>query len=136
MESDMRLPGTRLADALARGDAVAAAGLYADDGRLITPAAALIAGRRDIEAYWRAGLDLGLAGVELDAVDVRLAAPVAIEVGRYSFAFECGERRCIADRGTYLVLHRIEADGAWRRVVDVFNPDAPEQVRPDRKEER
>jgi uncharacterized protein (TIGR02246 family) len=136
MEGDMRLAGMRLADALARGDAVAAAGLYADDGRLVTPAAALIAGRRDIEGYWRAGIDLGLVGVELEAVDVQLAAPVAIELGRYTLAFDCGDRRRVADRGTYVVLHRIEADGVWRRVVDVFNPDAPDQAHPDRKEER
>jgi uncharacterized protein (TIGR02246 family) len=136
MESEMRRAATRLADALARGDAVGAAGLYADDGKLITPAAALIAGRRDIEAYWRAGIDLGLASVEMDVLDVRLAARVAIELGRYALAFEGRDRPRVADRGTYLVLHRIEADGAWRRAVDVFNPDAPEQVRPDRKEAR
>jgi uncharacterized protein (TIGR02246 family) len=136
MEGDTGLAGAELADALARGDAVAAARLYADDGKLITPAATLIAGRRDIEAYWRAGIDLGLARVELHEVDVRLAAPFAIELGRYALAFGLGNRRRVADRGTYLVLHRIGADGAWRRVVDVFTPDAPEQARPDRKEER
>jgi uncharacterized protein (TIGR02246 family) len=112
--------GNRIAfaDALARGDAVAAAALYADDGKLMTAAAELICGRGDIEAYWREGIALGLSGVELEQTDVQVVGELAIEFGRYVLSLDAAE-----ERGRYLVLHRREADGAWRRAVDVYNPE-------------
>jgi ketosteroid isomerase-like protein len=125
--------GTReLGEALARGDARAAAALYADDGKLLSPAAELFAGRRDIEGYWRAGIALGLSGLAVEAVEVEASDGVAVETGRYVLAG--GE--LVLDRGKYLVLHRRQADGTWRRAVDVFNPDAPAAARPRPEEER
>jgi ketosteroid isomerase-like protein len=125
--------GTRaLADALARGDARAAAALYADDGKLLSPAAELFAGRGDIEGYWRAGIALGLSGLEVDGVEVESSNGLAVETGRYVLA----GGPLVLDRGKYLVLHRRQADGTWRRAVDVFNPDVPAPARPRHEEER
>lgn len=121
MEDAIRHATGALAAALGRGDAAGAAELYADDSRLLTPAAELIAGRRDIEAYWRTGLRIGLSRIELDSAEVRVDGPLAVEIGRYVLAVGAEA----ADRGKYLVLHRRQGDGAWLRVVDVFNPDVP-----------
>lgn len=121
------------AEALCRGDASAAAALYAADGKLLTAAAELISGRREIEAYWRAGIGIGLSAVELEASDVQVVGSLAIEVGRYVLALE-RDGAGTADRGKYLVLHRRQPDGSWRRAIEVFNPDAPESARPERKE--
>jgi uncharacterized protein (TIGR02246 family) len=121
MEEAIRRATTALVEALGRGDAAGAAALYADDGRLLTPAAELIAGRRDIEAYWLTGLKVGLSRIELDSAEVRVDGPLAVEIGRYLLAVGAEA----ADRGKYVVLHRRQGDGAWLRVVDVFNPDAP-----------
>jgi uncharacterized protein (TIGR02246 family) len=124
-----------LADALVSGDPVAAAALYTDDGRLLTPAAELIAGRREIEAYWRAGIGVGLAGVELRMLELQLGRELAIEIGRDVFAVD-GDGGTVAERGKYLVLHRRQPDGSWRRAVDVFNPDVPEPARRRPEEEQ
>ena len=35
----------------------------------------------------------------------------------------------VADSGKYVVLHRRQRDGTWRRAVDVFNPDLPKEER-------
>jgi uncharacterized protein (TIGR02246 family) len=107
-----------LSNAVARGDAAAAASLYADDGRLLTATARLISGRAAIEAYWRAGIALGLTGVALDPAEVEVVGGVAIEVGGYIVTARGGG----SDEGKYLALHRRQADGSWRRAVDVFNP--------------
>jgi uncharacterized protein (TIGR02246 family) len=130
MEDAVRKASDELTAALVRRDAAAAAALYADDAMLLTPSAALIAGRRDIEAFWGAGVDVGLVRVELTPFDVQVVDAVAIEVGRYALSLEGG-----GETGKYCVLHRREADGVWRRAVDVFNPDAP-PVRPVDQEER
>jgi uncharacterized protein (TIGR02246 family) len=123
-----------LAEALARGDATAAASLYADDGRLLTPAAELLTGRSEIEAYWQAGIALGLSGLELQTIELRVSGLVAVEIGRYALALGGDGGATVAERGTYVVLHRRQGDGTWRRAVDVFNPHMP--ARHDRKEKR
>lgn len=126
MEEGLERATPALGEALARGDARAAAALYAADGKLLSPAAELFAGRRDIEGYWRAGIALGLTGLEVDGVEVEATDGLAVETGRYALSGGA----IVLDRGKYLVLHRRQADGTWRRAVDVFNPD----LRP--KEER
>jgi ketosteroid isomerase-like protein len=121
---------TALADAICRGDAAAAATLYTDDAKLLVAAADFLAGRVAIEAYWQAGINLGLSRLELKAVDLEtveleVSSAIAIEIGRYTLALELRGAASAFDRGKYLVLHRRLSDGSWRRAVDVFNPDAP-----------
>jgi ketosteroid isomerase-like protein len=116
MEDPIRNATTELAAALTRGDAPAAAALYADNGKLLTPAADLVDGRAQIEAYWRAGLGLGLVDVVLAPTELDVGDDTAIELGRYELALDG-----VADRGRYVVLHRRQADDTWRRAVDVFN---------------
>src|SRR6185437_192135 len=125
MEHELADATAALSAALIRGDARAAAAMYADDGKLLSPATELLRGRREIEAFWQAGLDVGLSELELLPLELQLGAGLALEVGRYTLA--------VASRpesGKYAVLHRREADGVWRRAVDVFNPDRCSRLRP------
>jgi ketosteroid isomerase-like protein len=135
MVDQVRQATSELAEALSRGDAAAAALLYADDGKLLTPAAELIAGRSQIEAYWRVGISCGLSSVELAADELSVSGHVAVEVGRYTLLLTSAGGSPAFDRGKYLALHRRLPDGSWRRAVEVFNPDVP-QARPDVQEER
>jgi uncharacterized protein (TIGR02246 family) len=127
MDDEVQQASSALADALRRADAVGAAQLYADDGRLLTPAARLIAGRREIEAYWQAGLAFGLSGVVLEPEELQVGRRTAVEIGRYAFTVTADGADPVCDRGKYLVLHRRQPDGTWCRSVDVFNPDLKEE---------
>src|SRR5581483_4486018 len=127
MEDGVRNAADAFAEALGRGSAADAAALYAVDGRLLTPAARLIEGRHQIEAYWRAGLAVGLSGVELEAVEFETGGDFAIEIGRYAFTLAIDGGGPTVDRGKYVVLHRRTTDGTWCRLVDVFNPDGKEE---------
>lgn len=106
------------AAALARGDAAGAASLYTADGALLTASAELIRGREEIEDYWREGIALGLCRLALDQIEVQELGPMAIEIGRYRLVLAGA-----SEQGRYVVLHRREADGAWRRAVEVYNPE-------------
>lgn len=103
--------------ALARGDAAGAASLYSEDGTLLTADAELIRGRAEIEAYWHEGIALGLERLELEQVEMQELGGTAIELGRYVLVLHG-----VSERGRYVVLHRREADGEWRRAVEVYNP--------------
>jgi uncharacterized protein (TIGR02246 family) len=110
--------------ALERGDALAAALTYAEHGHLVPRSAAQMDGRTAIAAYWQAGLDAGIREVHFttDAVDGHDG--LAIETGRYTLRLEPSEGDAVSDRGRYLLVHQRGPDERWRRVVEVFTPEA------------
>lgn len=114
---------TAFAAALERGDAEAAGAMYADRAKLLAPAAELIEGRASIEAFWQAGIDVGVSEAEYLPLEIRSRNGLAYEVGRYAFRVR-GDRGPLIDRGTYLVVHERQADGSWRRAIEMFNADA------------
>lgn len=116
---------TALAAALVRGDVAAAGACYADDARLLTPAAGLIEGRRAIEEYWGTGIALGLSSVSFEPRRVERLGARRVEIGRYRVAVETEPTEARSEHGTYLVLHRRAVDGTWQRAVDVLDPDEP-----------
>lgn len=126
----------KFTDALQRGDAAGASAMYAADARLLAPSAELIEGRDAIAAFWQAGLEAGIAAVELDALDVEQNDAVAYEIGRYALRLEPEAGGQVIEGGKYVHVHERQPDGAWLRVVEMFNPDAPPalvEARPDEK---
>jgi uncharacterized protein (TIGR02246 family) len=110
--------------ALEDGDACAAAAVYAVDARLLPPSAPPLRGRAAIEAFWRAGIESGLDGVELEAVELERRDGLAYEIGRYALhvgAVDSGE---VVDRGAYVLVHERQQDGSWLRTFETFNSDA------------
>jgi uncharacterized protein (TIGR02246 family) len=111
--------------ALRRGDAKAAATLYTDDATLLPPTAELIQGREAIEGFWRVGLDAGVAEIELETLELGREDGLAYEIGRYALRLQPVDEGAVVDRGKYVLVHERQADGRWRRAVEMFNPDAP-----------
>jgi len=109
--------------ALRSGDATAAASIYADDATLLAPDADIMHGRPAIERFWRTGVETGIEEVALARLDLRLYGELAFEVGRYALHVTPELGASIVDRGRYLVVHRREADGRWRRAAEMFSPD-------------
>jgi ketosteroid isomerase-like protein len=119
---------------LGDGDAASAAGAYSPDAALLAPTAELIRGRPEIEAYWHTGIALGLCRLRFDHEALRTLGPVIVESGRYAATVDAPDGDII-DRGTYLVLHRQDGDGLWRRSIDVFHPDEPSLARREHQRE-
>jgi ketosteroid isomerase-like protein len=138
--TDPRSPNAEIAAArhgfiaaLRRGDAVAASGAYTDDARLLAPSAELLTGRSSITRFWQAGIDAGVDSIELHALDLEIepGGETACEIGRYVLRLTPPSGGDVVDRGRYLLVYRREADGAWRRAAETFNPgDVPAMVAP------
>jgi uncharacterized protein (TIGR02246 family) len=111
--------------ALAAGDATAASAVYADDARLMPPATGLVQGRDAIERFWRAGVESGISGVELDVVELARHDGFAYEIGRYALRLQPSDARAVVDEGTYVLVHEQQGDGSWRRAVEMFSPSQP-----------
>ena len=106
-------------------DAAAAAAIYADDATLLAPGGRRPARRPAIERFWQTGVETGIEQVELVVLDLQQRGEVAFEVGRVRAARRPRSPvRPSSIGGRYLIVHRIEADGRWRRAAEMFSPDA------------
>jgi uncharacterized protein (TIGR02246 family) len=109
--------------ALHDGNATAAAAVYADDATLLPPAAELLRGREAIRSFWSAGVEAGISEVELVALELERDGGFAYEIGRYALRLQPADGDAVVDRGKYLLVHARQADGTWRRAVEMFSPD-------------
>jgi ketosteroid isomerase-like protein len=135
-EGEIRKLTALLASSLAQGDSGTAASVYTADAKLLAPTADLLHGQAEIEGFWRAGVTVGVSAVEFASELLQPVGTSFVEVGRYAVLIRAARWDPTVDRGTYVVLHAQNADGSWRRAVDVFNPDEPSPARrTDRKEE-
>jgi ketosteroid isomerase-like protein len=137
MENEILDETAALVTAVERGDVAGAADLYTDGAVLLASSAEAIQGRAAIQAYWRAGIDLGLSGLAFESRGLEEVGGSVLELGRYAVSMRGESSTPLVEHGSYLVLHTQTADGAWRRAVEVFNPDEPTTARRDvRKEEQ
>lgn len=100
-----------------------AAANYAPDARLLAPAAQVIGGRDAIEAFWRAGLEAGVSGIDLQPLEVDCRDGAVYEIGRYTLRVAVAEGDTAEESGSYLLVHRKQADGSWAWAIETFSPD-------------
>lgn len=116
---------SRFVDSLARGDVREACGVYTADAQLLPPSAPPVDGRPDIAAFWQAGIDAGIRGVELEAVNLRRGEGLAYEIGRYTLRLQPSDSGdIVVDRGYYVHIHERQGDGSWLRAVEIFTPES------------
>lgn len=120
---DLARGRSAFARAVRTGDRVAIGDAYADDATLVAPAAEVIRGRSAIEQFWRTGVETGIELLELTVIELQQRGDVALEIGRYALHVVPESGGPVIDRGRYLVVHRADGDGRWRRCAEMFSPD-------------
>ena len=119
----------------ALGDVESLAGICAENAWQMPPNHAPLVGREAIRQYWRQAVQWGKWDFTLDAQDVDVSGPLAVERGKYVLRFTAGRgappgMASFEDRGNYLVHWRFEADGQWRMVGDAPVSELPLQPSP------
>jgi ketosteroid isomerase-like protein len=132
VRTEINASNARFLEEIARGDAAAAAGAYAERAVLVPPSGEAIRGRKAIESFWRSGIEIGVRAVELDALELGDAGRVTYEVGRYRMLLRPDDDEPRFERGAYLLLYRQEPDGSWLRAVDMFNATSSPRPRSER----
>lgn len=110
-----------LAQWYAAGEIDSVAAYFAEDAWQMPPNHEPLVGREAVRSFWSQAVGIGAWTFDLDAQDVVVSGPIAVERGSFSLAFEAGSGSRIPsfqDRGNYLVLWRREDDGVWRIVWD------------------
>ncbi|OAP25488.1 MULTISPECIES: SgcJ/EcaC family oxidoreductase [Amycolatopsis] len=100
-------------------DAALFASLYTADGALLLPDGAVVRGRAAIEQAFTGWLDAGFVRQEVEVVELRCDGRLAVEEGRAAGTFRTAAGDSVR-RSNYLIVHRLDADGAWRMHRDVW----------------
>lgn len=114
-------------EAVRMADAVAIAGLYTEDARLLPPNSEMIEGKEGIEAFWGGGLQMGIRDAVLTTVDVFGMGDMACEIGNYDLTIQPEGQEAMKDSGKYLVIWKKAMDGTWKLHVDIWNTSMPVQ---------
>ncbi len=104
-------------DAYQRKDAAGIAALYSEQGQILPPNTNAITGRNEIQGFWQAAMDMGIATVKLASAELDIHAGTAIEVGRFNLLGAAGQEM---EQGKYIVVWKKE-QGQWRLHRDIWN---------------
>jgi ketosteroid isomerase-like protein len=101
------------------GDAAALAALYADEARSLPPGATL-AGRQDIETYWKADIGEGGATTKLSVADSMMMGDLLHVAGTYDVA--AGDAAPLANGEFQQLWRRIDNEWRLEREMWRMNP--------------
>ena len=108
-------------DAIRKGDVVAAANMYADEGQILPPNVAAISGRGAIAAYFKTMTDNGFS-LKLTPTDSWMDGKLASRTGTYIVVDKTGAE---IERGKWLEVWKQQDDGRWLMLRDMWNSSDP-----------
>lgn len=98
---------------------------YADDAIVLSPKVPAVQGKDNIRKGWQGMFAMPGAGLSFTAtaVEVARSEDLAWEHGTYEFATTDKKGKTTTDKGKYLTVWKKQADGSWKVVADMDNPD-------------
>jgi len=108
-------------EAIARGDAQAVMGHYAEDAMILPAGAAAVSGHAAIRGYFERAIAAGVNGLTLDIVSVETSGELAVETGTYEARDAAGGR---IDAGKYVVTWRRSGE-QWLAYRDISTTSLP-----------
>lgn len=115
-ETTLRELALRFETVFAEGDASKVAAFYSDNAMLLPAGSDFIEGRQAIEAYWQAGIEMGLKQIKLEFVELELHGDTAIEMSRYTLSAADGS---VIDQGKGVAIWK-KIDGNWKMHRDIW----------------
>ena len=110
------------AAALNAKDAKTAASLYTEDAILIPPGEAIVRGRANIEAYWKAALESGgVRDVSVETIDAQSSGELGYEIGTFVLTANGANGEAVKDVGRYIELLKRGPDGKWYSTAGIWN---------------
>jgi len=102
-------------------DAAAVAALYAEDGTIMPPHAAMATGREAIEAYLKTDIAAAPGKLTITYVGSETSGNLAYSHGTFSIADETGKT---VDSGKWIEVRK-KVNGKWMILYDIWNSDLP-----------
>ncbi|MCW5520449.1 DUF3225 domain-containing protein [Aureitalea sp. L0-47] len=102
-------------------DAARLTAVYTSDATIHPPNSESISGSEGIEAYWKAGFEMGINSGVLTTIKATGYGDTAVEEG--TFVINAVDGSTI-DKGKYIVIWK-KVDGVWKYDKDIWNSSQP-----------
>jgi uncharacterized protein (TIGR02246 family) len=102
-----------------------AVSFYADDATYNPPGAPLAAGKDAIRKVWTniVAIPGGNLRWETTKVEVARSGDLAYDTGAYTLTKNDASGNAVTTKGKYVVVWKKQADGNWKVIQDIDNPD-------------
>jgi uncharacterized protein (TIGR02246 family) len=100
-----------------------AAALFTSDGFLMPPQREAVQGLKPIELMLRRLGEVGYQNLRLETLRIEESSDMAVEIGRYTAAFQQANGTTVAERGKF--VHTWRRLGIWRMAANCWNSDLP-----------
>jgi len=114
----------RFVEVFNKGDAVAVAGMYTSDAKVLPPNSQTIEGKENIQTFWQEFITMGVKVVKLETGQVEARSDTAYELGQYTLTIPQAGGQTITEQGKYLVVWKRVGRG-WKLAVDIWNTSTP-----------
>ncbi len=111
----------------AAGDAAGVAGLYTEDTIILLPDGGRMEGRAAVQAFQEESMAAGITYDNIDLVDFGMDRDLAWSTGVFLAEVPLEGGEIFEAAGTYAIVWRKDADGAWRIHMDTWNDAAGEE---------
>jgi ketosteroid isomerase-like protein len=128
--AELRTADSLVQAAIVALDADRTASFYAEQAVMMPVAESIVEGRAAILAEWRHVFGIpGFANrARLVAVDVSTAGDFGYTRGTYESPMLGTDGQHLLERGKWVSVWKMQPDGQWRIVVDIFNTDTPPPI--------
>jgi uncharacterized protein (TIGR02246 family) len=124
-QAAIRAASQEWSNAASTRDLEQAVSFYADDATYHPPGAPLAAGKDAIRKVWTNVL--AMPGVNLrwatSKVEVARSGDLAYDTGAYTLTKNDSSGKPVTTKGKYVVVWKKQADGKWKVIEDIDNPD-------------
>ena len=122
-----------MAEAMLAGDAARFATYYDAEGIALPPGAAAAHGPAAIQEAIAGMLgEVSVSSFSLTTGEVQVAGDLAVEVGNWTMTMQPKAAGAPAqtDNGKYVVIWKLQEDGSWKMLRDIWNSDNPPPAAP------
>ncbi len=111
-------------NAMLANDVAGALSNYTDDAVVMMPGTPMMSGRTAFEGGFKGMMaSMKVNDVQMSTMDVMAGGDLAIETGTFSMTTTAKNAKPMTESGKYLTVWKHQADGSWRIIRDINNPD-------------
>lgn len=105
------------------GDVNKIAEFYTENGMLLPQGFDFVKGRQDIKEFWQSALDMGIAHIKIEIIEIEQHDDTAIEMSNYTLS---GSDKQVIDAGKGVVIWKNKGD-AWKMHRDIWTSSLEQQ---------
>lgn len=115
--SDIHRTIRNLESVFSRGNASGIEDFYSNDSLLGPPGINFIQGKRNIAAYWQEAMNMGIAHLKIEIIELEQHGDTAIEISGYVLSDADYQ---VVDQGKGIVIWKNE-EGGWKIHREIWN---------------